>query len=84
MKKIKTTAVLLFLCLSGCSTLRSNSPQVTNFISSHSLDGASSVEVMAESLTKSDFRYLDAHGYYISTNSYVSCGEVVKFVEIKW
>lgn len=77
--------LLLIPILVGCSTVRQNQSKVTvdAKILEHHKEGASSLEIGTYAMTKADFMFIRGN-YQVSTNYYVSCGEVVEFVEIKW
>lgn len=77
--------LLLIPFLIGCSTIKQDRAKNTVYskILEHSKEGANSVEISSHTMTKADFRFIKK-SYQVSTNYYVSCGEAVEFVEIKW
>lgn len=84
---MKITLIIPLLILAGCASPKislQEQPPVDTQIISHARNGASSVEVMLETLKKSDFEYLAKEKLSVSTNYYKSSGKVVPFAEIKW
>ena len=80
---IKISIICLFV---GCrSTERvQNSEPLESIMVSHARNGATSVEVMLESLKKSDFDYLAREKATYRTNYYSSGREKIPFLEVDW
>ena len=75
--------LLSFILLSaGCSSLPKASLTIPVRMLEHAKNGATSLEVEVYSLTAADKKFLQ--NYQVCTNTYVSCGQVIEFVEIKW
>lgn len=85
MKYLPKLLALALILFTGCSSLRKAEPsrRVAFSIADHYVCGANSVEIKADTLSRSDLAYL-REKFTVSTNYYVSGGATVEFVEIKW